>query len=101
MKIQENEGDFYCYHFCYNFLSGKKFAFFLTTYAACVIIRAKMKKKRKKPGPKPRPLEEKYSARMTVWMTPEEYRLLEQEARKQGITTSVLLMRPFRHKGKE
>ena len=60
-----------------------------------------VKKNRKKPGPKPRPLEQKYSARMTIWMTPGEYRLLEQEARKQGITTSVLLMLPFRHKDKE
>jgi hypothetical protein len=55
-----------------------------------------MKKQKKKPGPKARPLDQKYSASIEVAMLPRERELLEQEARKLGLTTSQLLMRPWR-----
>lgn len=57
-----------------------------------------MKEKSKKPGPKPKPADKKSSARIDLAMLPKERQLLEQEAKRLGITTSQLVMRPWREK---
>ena len=62
----------------------------------------RMKKKRRKPGPKPKPAAQKYSAKIDVPMLQSEREILEREARRLGITTAQLIMRPWREKwGKE
>jgi len=57
-----------------------------------------MKKKRKKPGPKPKPLEQKLTEKVDVPMLAKERELLEQEAKRLGITTAQLIMRPWRER---
>lgn len=57
-----------------------------------------MKKKRQKPGPKPKPVDQKLTERVDVPMLQKERELLEQEAKRLGITTAQLIMRPWRAK---
>ena len=55
-----------------------------------------MKKKRLKPGPKPKPAGQKYSEKIDVPMLAKEREYFEREAKRLGITTAQLIMRPWR-----
>lgn len=52
-------------------------------------------------GRPPLSAKKKRSRGITVRMTPDEHERLQAEARKQGLTVSELLMRPWRGRGKE
>lgn len=57
-----------------------------------------MANKRKKPGPKPFPAHLLKSHAYLVRVTPNEKRMLDAEAKRQGISVAALLMRPWRGK---
>ena len=48
-----------------------------------------------------KPVGKKQSRRITVYLTPDEYRQLEEWAKQKGVSLAELVMRPWREKEKK
>ena len=59
---------------------------------------AELQADKSRPGRTPKKKAEKQSKRIVAYLTPDEYRRFESQAKKEGLSLASLIMRPWREK---